>query len=220
MSLPLNKHRDDYNIVFTESFNSKIEYIKLFMMSSLLALILILLHYLLIPQGNYYSKVILFPLTIALSMSVATLHHRSIDIKDYLKNLNNNNAYNIISVLYSRYLWAVYKKTCLSLIVLAIVLGLISIKVDNLQDNLFLSLAPIFTIMILLCRLKLIELRVSAGVFGTNSHEVKELISFINANSDEIDFTDSDGKLKRAFLPEHLLDESLNLSEVKGGNLI
>jgi hypothetical protein len=40
------------------------------------------------------------------------------------------------------------------------------------------------------------------GLFGTNRTEARELIDFIIKNSDNLDFTDSNGNLRRALLPE------------------
>ena len=47
----------------------------------------------------------------------------------------------------------------------------------------------------------LIEYRIKKGIFGTNRTEAKALIEFIIKNSDDIDFTDSNGSLRRALLP-------------------
>jgi signal transduction histidine kinase len=47
----------------------------------------------------------------------------------------------------------------------------------------------------------LIEYRIKKGIFGTNRTEARALIEFIIKNSDDIDFTDSNGSLRRALLP-------------------
>ena len=47
-----------------------------------------------------------------------------------------------------------------------------------------------------------IEYRIQTGLFGTNRTEARELIDFIIKNSDNLDFTDSNGNLRRALLPE------------------
>jgi hypothetical protein len=44
--------------------------------------------------------------------------------------------------------------------------------------------------------------RIRKGLFGTNRTEARELIDFIIKNSDNLDFTDSNGNLRRALLPE------------------
>lgn len=48
----------------------------------------------------------------------------------------------------------------------------------------------------------LIKYRIHKGLFGTNHTEARELINFIIKNSDNLDFTDSNGNLRRALLPE------------------
>jgi hypothetical protein len=66
-----------------------------------------------------------------------------------------------------------------------------------------------FLLFILLCFLGLLiarehvlEYRIRKGLFGTNRTEARELIDFIIKNSDNLDFTDSNGNLRRALLPE------------------
>ncbi len=49
---------------------------------------------------------------------------------------------------------------------------------------------------------QLLGYRVRKGLFGTNRTEARELIDFIIKNSDNLDFTDSNGNLRRALLPE------------------
>jgi hypothetical protein len=48
----------------------------------------------------------------------------------------------------------------------------------------------------------LLTYRIQKGLFGTNRTEARELIDFIIKNSDNLDFTDSNGNLRRALLPE------------------
>ena len=52
----------------------------------------------------------------------------------------------------------------------------------------------------------LIEYRIKKGIFGTNRTEARALIEFIIKNSEDIDFTDSNGNLRRALLPESKLN--------------
>jgi hypothetical protein len=44
--------------------------------------------------------------------------------------------------------------------------------------------------------------RIQKGLFGTNRTEARALIEFIIKHSEDIDFTDSNGKLRRVLLPE------------------
>ena len=67
-----------------------------------------------------------------------------------------------------------------------------------------LNLAAISIAFLGLIALKelLIAYRIRKGLFGTNRTEARNLINFIVKNSSDIDFTDSDGKLRRVLLPE------------------
>ncbi|RWX48247.1 hypothetical protein VT98_11713 [Candidatus Electrothrix communis] len=55
---------------------------------------------------------------------------------------------------------------------------------------------------LLIVKERLVEYRIRKGLFGTNRTETKALIDFIIKNSDDIDFNDSNGNLRRALLPE------------------
>ncbi|WPD22765.1 MAG: hypothetical protein SD837_21585 [Candidatus Electrothrix scaldis] len=55
---------------------------------------------------------------------------------------------------------------------------------------------------LLIIREQLIAYRIRRGLFGTNRTEARALIEFIIKNSEDIDFTDSNGNLRRALLPE------------------
>jgi len=57
-------------------------------------------------------------------------------------------------------------------------------------------------IILLIIKEQLTEYRIRKGLFGTNRTETKALIEFIIKNSEDIDFTDSNGNLRRALLPE------------------
>ncbi len=70
---------------------------------------------------------------------------------------------------------------------------------DNLTDVTFIVLG--FNLL-LIARELLAEYRIRKGLFGTNRTEARELIDFIIKNSDNLDFTDSNGNLRRALLPE------------------
>jgi hypothetical protein len=59
-----------------------------------------------------------------------------------------------------------------------------------------------FLLLFISAKEKLIEYRIRKGLFGTNRTEARELIDFIIKNSDNLDFTDSNGNLRRALLPE------------------
>ncbi len=65
-----------------------------------------------------------------------------------------------------------------------------------------LSFALSCFIAIVLTKEQLIKYRIKKGLFGTNRTEARELLDFIIKNSDNLDFTDSNGNLRRALLPE------------------
>ena len=57
-------------------------------------------------------------------------------------------------------------------------------------------------ISLLIIKEQLQEYRIRKGLFGTNRTEARALIEFIIKNSEDIDFTDSNGKLRCTLLPE------------------
>lgn len=62
---------------------------------------------------------------------------------------------------------------------------------------------PVLIFLIsLILKEQLLGYRIRKGLFGTNRTEARELIDFIIKNSDNLDFTDSNGNLRRALLPE------------------
>lgn len=63
-------------------------------------------------------------------------------------------------------------------------------------------LTPLGLLALLEIRAANLRYRILHGLFGTNEYEARELINFILHNSDKIDFTDGDGKLRKALLPE------------------
>ena len=65
-----------------------------------------------------------------------------------------------------------------------------------------LLLFPVLVIVLLIARSVLLQYRIKNGLFGTSEHEAREIIGFILNNSNTIDFTDGDGKLRKALLPE------------------
>lgn len=72
------------------------------------------------------------------------------------------------------------------------------------NNKTFFGLFLILFIFVFVLRIKefVVEYRVQTGLFGTNRTEARELIDFIIKNSDNLDFTDSNGNLRRALLPE------------------
>ncbi|MGR0482248.1 MAG: hypothetical protein ACTFAL_12820 [Candidatus Electronema sp. V4] len=71
-----------------------------------------------------------------------------------------------------------------------------------LSNFIYPSIPFLILFLILTAKEFLIEYRNRKGLFGTNRTEARELIDFIIKNSDNLDFTDSNGNLRRALLPE------------------
>ena len=92
-----------------------------------------------------------------------------------------------------------HSTTKLALLASAAALGGLSYKFPNLIGPALISL--LFWNLIEI-KEQLVEYRIRKGLFGTNKTEARELINFIVENSSDIDFTDSDGKLRRVLLPE------------------
>ncbi|MCI5197014.1 MAG: hypothetical protein D3919_12465 [Candidatus Electrothrix sp. AW5] len=67
---------------------------------------------------------------------------------------------------------------------------------------LILPLVLLVLLSLLIIKEQLMEYRIKKGLFGTNRTEAKAIIEFIIKNSEDIDFTDSNGNLRRALLPE------------------
>jgi len=55
---------------------------------------------------------------------------------------------------------------------------------------------------LLFLRDALLEYRIRNGFFGTSRSEAKDLVEYLVSNSEDIDFTDGSGKLRRALEPE------------------
>ncbi len=69
--------------------------------------------------------------------------------------------------------------------------------------NLFeISIILLVIIAFLISKEMILTYRIQKGLFGTNRTEARALIEFIIKNSDDIDFTDNNGKLRRVLLPE------------------
>jgi hypothetical protein len=64
--------------------------------------------------------------------------------------------------------------------------------------------------LLLVLKLLVLLFRVRKGYFGTNSAEAREMIKFLIAHSENIDFNDPNGGLRRALSAE--LSESARFS--------
>lgn len=75
------------------------------------------------------------------------------------------------------------------------------------SELLIFSIILASTLFLISIKELIVEFRIKKGWFGTNKVEAKALIDFLIANSDEIDFTDNDGKLKRSLFPDSTLEQ-------------
>jgi hypothetical protein len=89
----------------------------------------------------------------------------------------------------------------LALLVFASALLVLSFSFPEL--NLFeFSTVPIAALGLLVLKEAVVQYRIHRGLFGTIRSEARELIDFLVNNSNDIDFTDSNGNLRKALLPE------------------
>lgn len=119
-----------------------------------------------------------------------------------------NNKNSAISMVYLSYVKSRYIKIVFSMLFMALIIEFAFILLDINLSLHFFNLSLVGLSIVLMFRLKLLTLRVVNGVFGTHYKEAKELLLFIIRNSDEVDFTDDNGKPKRTLLPEELFTEN------------
>lgn len=62
-----------------------------------------------------------------------------------------------------------------------------------------------------------LEYRIRHGLFGTNRTEARDLIEFLVQNSEDIDFTDGGGKLRRVLFPEKAPSGGRDVRAPQGG---
>lgn len=89
----------------------------------------------------------------------------------------------------------------MSLVFFGVALGLLNYYYPQ-WDLLKFSIICIVTLGLIILKESIVEFRIKKGWFGTNKIEAKALIDFLVNNSDDIDFTDGNGKLKRTLFPE------------------
>jgi hypothetical protein len=77
---------------------------------------------------------------------------------------------------------------------------------ETMSNTIFIPLGLCF---LLLIKDAVLHYRVTHGLFGTNAYEARMMIDFLLENADKTDFTDGNGKLKPAFLPEQLREDHI-----------
>lgn len=181
-------------------------------LTTFFALVIIML----MPQKYWGYRGIAFPLAAVTIILIRSLKSETIDLKEHLSKIGDKEGYPFISVLYGSFLQKKYKKITIWLSIFTLTVFLLSSFVDLFKDNVLICLFPLWLVLLLLMRSKLINERIAAGVFGTNAQEAKELISFMLSNYENIDFTDGDGNIKKGFLPENLIPEKCEANEIDG----
>lgn len=181
-------------------------------LTTFFALVIIML----MPRQYTIYRFIALPLAVVTIFLIIALRSEKIDLTEYLIKTGDKEGYPIISVLYGNFLRKKYNKITTWLSIFTLTTLSLSIFVDAFKDNLPISLFPLGFVLLLLLRSKTINLRIEAGVFGTNATEAKELIYFMMSNYEDIDFTDGNGNIKKSFLPEYLQPEKFNASEAEG----
>ena len=134
------------------------------------------------------------------SVTISSFYKEEIIL--FFKRSKKNKIDNIaISLTYINFI----KKNNLSI---AMVTSVCILCIFSLREMLHQSrYIYIFTVIVvfnlfLIEKIIITEYRIRKGLFGTNRTEARELIDFIIKNSDNLDFTDSNGNLRRALLPE------------------
>ncbi|MCI5194402.1 MAG: hypothetical protein D3915_14955 [Candidatus Electrothrix sp. AU1_5] len=106
-----------------------------------------------------------------------------------------------LSIRYLKYIKRTNWKLKLILLICTGIFFGLSWKFPHMNLSII-PLVLLFCISLLIAKEQVMEYRIRKGLFGTNRTEAKALIEFIIKNSDDIDFTDSNGNLRRALLPE------------------
>lgn len=153
-----------------------------------------------------YRK-ICYPISILVAYVASILSRKPGSISTLYEafEYEGNKIYPVVSVMYLNFLTHKYTRAALLLIVNSVVFSLSLFLIDIEKYIISTNFIILVYAMLVISRLKLVERRILSGVFGDNPDEAMELINFILAHSDKVDFTDNDGRPKRCFLPEKLL---------------
>lgn len=140
------------------------------------------------------------------------------DLNKLIK-LSENRTLKVKEVALSlTYLINLKKKNYVTKVIL-LVCGLIFGVLDHyypLWDLLNFSIVLIVTLGFITIKESLVEFRIKKGWFGSNKAEAKTLIEFLITNSEDIDFTDSDGKLKRTLFPDSMSQKNETTATEEG----
>jgi hypothetical protein len=121
---------------------------------------------------------------------VSPMHSRENSIKE-----------TAISLIYFRNLKKKHANIKKYLAYFLVVLIFLSLKYSDAQ-LIRISSIPVVFFGLLVLKERVVQFRIQKGLFGTNRIEARALIVFMVQNAEDIDFTDSSGKLRRILLPE------------------
>lgn len=150
--------------------------------------------------GSIYIEKYAFNL---LKLQITALEYFTKDLNK-LVNRSENKEVAVKEIAISlTYLFNLKEKnylTKISLVFFAVALALLDYYSQWVLLNY--SIICIVTLALIIIKELIVEFRIKKGWFGTNKIEAKALIEFLISNSDDIDFTDGNGKLKRVLFPE------------------
>lgn len=149
-----------------------------------------------------YLPVIIFLFSVVESHFLKRLRNSALN---KLLILSENKRVTVKEIAISlTYLFNLKKKNRLTKILL-VLCGVTLALLNNYYSEsslLKLSMICIVTWGLIVLKETIVEFRIRKGWFGTNKYEAKALIDFLIKNSDDIDFTDGNGKLKRTLFPD------------------
>jgi len=159
---------------------------------------------------------ICFPICMFIFYVISMIYKKLNGIDTSYNHLKNSeiSIYPVVSLMFLKYISYRYIRISIFLIMISITFS-VSLYLFSQETFILPTNIIIFSLSILLTlRLKLIENRIMSGFFGNNKDEANELIQFILAHAERVDFTDGDGRPKKCFLPEELLSfESFSPAE-------
>lgn len=195
-----------YQLSNTAAIKSRLEFAKYISVGLWGGLIISVAIISFLPKEFWHLRWVFFPMSLAICIIKSFLFRPAGYIKTLYRALSVGNSDNItLTVMYFNWLRFRYIRTFACLLILSLIYSLIVIHLFKNQDVVTIDLSIVILASLLLFRLRCIEKRVISGVFGSNEEEAKELIKFILAHSEDVDFTDGNGNPRRGFLPEKIV---------------
>jgi hypothetical protein len=123
-----------------------------------------------------------------------------------------------ITTLYYKYKARQLVLACLVMVIAtcALLVGVVICRPTNTAALLYLACLQCGFCVLASLRARLLRYRVSAGLFGSSRHEVREAIGFMVREVDNIDFTGGPGRRLPALLPEELVSRASGRGHPEG----